>query len=104
VAAGGNVMDIYDAYKTWPEDIRKKLSFHDLRRMGGWTPKPTGEWAIDNIAGRTILLYEECSVIEGEQAMYALWLIAADQSRRNQVPDIALTPDTVHHDRPEDVA
>jgi hypothetical protein len=25
-------------YKTWPEDIRKKLSLHDLRRMNGWTP------------------------------------------------------------------
>lgn len=28
--------DIYDAYKSWPEDIRKKLSLHDLRRMSGW--------------------------------------------------------------------
>lgn len=28
--------DIYEAYKTWPDDIRKKLSLHDLRRMSGW--------------------------------------------------------------------
>jgi len=85
-------MDIFDAYKTWPEDIRKKLSLHDLRRMGGWTQKPKGDWAIDHTAGRPILVYEDCSVIEAEQAMYVLWLIAAEQSRRNQVPDIALTP------------
>ena len=30
--------DIYEAYKTWPADIRAKLSLHDLRRMNGWTP------------------------------------------------------------------
>lgn len=30
--------DIYSAYETWPVDIRKKLSMHDLRRMSGWRP------------------------------------------------------------------
>lgn len=28
--------EIYEAYKSWPKDIRKKLSLHDLRRMTGW--------------------------------------------------------------------
>ena len=28
--------EIYDQYQTWPEDIRRKLSLHDLRRMTGW--------------------------------------------------------------------
>lgn len=37
-----DVEAIYEAFKTWPDDIRRKLSFHDLRRMNGWTPpKPT---------------------------------------------------------------
>lgn len=29
-------VDVFDAYKAWPADIREKLSFHDLRRMDGW--------------------------------------------------------------------
>lgn len=29
---------IVAAYNTWPDDLRKKLSIHDLRRMTGWTP------------------------------------------------------------------
>lgn len=29
---------VVDAYNTWPIDIRKKLSLHDLRRMTGWDP------------------------------------------------------------------
>ena len=29
-------IDVYAAYKTWPDDIRRKLSMHDLRRMSGW--------------------------------------------------------------------
>lgn len=34
--------DIYSAAKSWPEDIRAKLSIHDLRRMNGWrAPKHT---------------------------------------------------------------
>ena len=39
-----NTDAIFEAYKTWPEDIRKKLSAHDLRRMAGWNhehPNPT---------------------------------------------------------------
>lgn len=30
--------DVFQAYKTWPEDVRAKLSCHDLRRMSEWTP------------------------------------------------------------------
>ena len=29
---------IVEAFNTWPEDIRRKLSVHDLRRMTGWMP------------------------------------------------------------------
>jgi hypothetical protein len=38
IAPAVSVDAIYEVYKTWPEDIRKKLSLHDLRRMNGWTP------------------------------------------------------------------
>lgn len=31
--------EIYEAYMKWPEDIRKKISIHDLRRMNGWMPR-----------------------------------------------------------------
>ncbi len=34
-----NLMDeLFAAFNTWPADIRKKLSLHDLRRMTGWAP------------------------------------------------------------------
>lgn len=67
------------AYMTWPDDIRKKLSMHDLRRMGGWAPRPDpADWRIDTSAGGPILVYQNCSVIEGEQARYVLGLIARD--------------------------
>lgn len=77
--------DIYMAYETWPEDIRKKLSFHDLRRMDGWSPKPNPtDWRIDTSAGGPILVYQDCSVIEGEQARYLLRLIQNDTSTTPQ--------------------
>jgi hypothetical protein len=67
------------AYQTWPADIRKKLSAHDLRRMNGWAPRTkAGDWCIDNSAGGPILVYQGCSVIEGEQARYVLSLIDND--------------------------
>lgn len=71
--------DVFEAYKTWPDDIRKKLSAYDLRRMGGWAPKTAvGDWRIDTSAGRPILVYQNCSVIEAETATYVLGLIARD--------------------------
>lgn len=43
-----NLVDIYEAYETWPADIKKKLSCHDLRRMSGWAPPGNvDEWEID---------------------------------------------------------
>lgn len=36
---------------------------------------PAGDWAINTTAGRPILVYQECSVIEAEQAYYVLGLI-----------------------------
>lgn len=38
------------------------------------------DWRIDTSAGRPILVYKNCSVIESEQAEYVLRLIAADQA------------------------
>ena len=71
--------DVYEAYKTWPDDIRAKLSVHDLRRMSGWAPRThVGDWRIDTSAGRPILVYQNCSVIEAETATYVLGLIARD--------------------------
>ncbi len=69
---------LIEAYKQWPADIRRRLSLHDLRRMAGWAPRPAGKWAIDHSAGRPILVYENCSVIEDEQARYVLSLIRRD--------------------------
>lgn len=74
--------EIYSAYLSWPEDIRRKLSLHDLRRMGGWAPRPSpSDWRIDTSAGGPILVYQDCSVIEGEQARYVIGLIQADAPR-----------------------
>lgn len=49
-------------------------------------PIPTGaagedSWRIDNSAGRPILVRNNCSVIEAEDAEYVLRLIAADRAR-----------------------
>lgn len=82
--------DVYEAYKTWPEDIRKKLSLHDLRRMSGWAPKTNvGDWRIDTSAGGPILTYQNCSVIEGEQARLVLSLIANTAPPSREVGDAA---------------
>ena len=35
-AQEGPLPEIYEQYKNWPDDIKKKLSVHDLRRMTGW--------------------------------------------------------------------
>lgn len=84
-------MDIYDAYKTWPADVRAKLSLHDLRRMTGWQPpSAVGDWCIDTSTPSPILTYQKCSVIQDEQASYVMHLIAKDQhvppNGRNQRP------------------
>ncbi|EMJ5882104.1 hypothetical protein RVX78_002108 [Enterobacter cloacae] len=42
---------------------------------------PDGEWGIDHSAGRPILVYKGCSVIEAEDAEYVLRLIAKDGAR-----------------------
>jgi len=68
--------DIFEAYKTWPADIREKLSLHDLRRMSGWGPSgEPGDWSIDTSTPSPILTYQKCSVIQDEQAYYVLDLI-----------------------------
>jgi len=72
-------VDVFVAYETWPDDLKAKLSVHDLRRMNGWSPRTSaGEWRIDTSAGGPILVYKGCSVIEGEDARYILSLIAKD--------------------------
>ncbi|MEG0181990.1 MAG: hypothetical protein RR704_00840 [Stenotrophomonas sp.] len=75
--------DVFDAYKTWPADLKAKLSVNDLRRMNGWAPRVNaGDWRIDTSAGGPILVYKNCSVIEGEDARYVLGLIAKDATPR----------------------
>ena len=77
--------DVWESYKTWPADIRAKLSCHDLRRMSGWAAKsPIADWRIDTSAGGPILVYQNCSVIESEQAQYVLNLTAQDQQAELQ--------------------
>lgn len=83
-------VDVYEAYKTWPDDIREKLSLHDLRRMGGWEAKsPVSDWRIDTSAGRPILCYQDCSVIESEQARYVINLISVDQNHQPAAEPVA---------------
>jgi hypothetical protein len=43
-------------------------------------------WKIDMSTGREILVYQDCSVIEGDEARYLLSLIEADQARRGIKP------------------
>lgn len=82
---GDGIPDMFSAYRTWPQDIRAKLSLHDLRRMAGWAPRTSvADWRIDTSAGGPILVYQDCSVIEGEQARYILGLIHADTNRAAQ--------------------
>ena len=45
------------------------------------------DWCIDNSAGRQILVYKNCSVIEAEQAHYVMGLIVAEQSNGTPVAD-----------------
>lgn len=50
--------------------------------------RPDGEWRIDTSAGREILVYKDCSVIEAEDARYVLRLISAEQGERQEaVPE-----------------
>lgn len=42
------------------------------------------DWRIDNSAGRPILVYKNCSVIEAEDAHYVLRLISADRAALTQ--------------------
>lgn len=40
------------------------------------------DWRIDTSAGCPILVYQNCSVIQDEQALYVLALIEADQREK----------------------
>lgn len=44
-AHSGPSSDVFEAYKSWPEDLRARLSVNDLRRMSGWSPQPSVESA-----------------------------------------------------------
>lgn len=94
--AGGELaaMDaIVAAFNSWPPDIRKKLSFHDIRRMSGWSNRPNiGDWRIDTSAGCPILVYQNCSVIEGDQAWYLINLIKSDNAKSETIT--SATPDS----------
>lgn len=92
----GEADDIVAAYMTWPDDLRAKLSLHDLRRMSGWAPRPNpADWGIDTSAGRPILVLNGCSVIEAEDARYVLALIQADQHAKPAADAEALSLDSV---------
>lgn len=53
--------NIYEAYQTWPEDLRARLSLQDLRRMSGWKPKSKEDQVID--------IQEKAGVISAEEAV-----------------------------------
>lgn len=86
---------IFEAYATWPDDVKKKLSAHDLRRMGGFRgPDPLSlpGWifvTVDDLAqpwltwcntGRDIRTAVEYSVFGGE---------CVDDEQRNECSAIA---------------
>lgn len=53
--------DVFEAYKTWPEDLRARLSVNDLRRMTGWKPQSQEDHVTDAL--------EEGGIIDAYQAM-----------------------------------
>lgn len=72
------------------------LSLHPLRLPGGYAvtrkhaqEDSVGDWRIDTSAGGPILVYQNCSVIESEQAEYVLRLIAADAEAKHAQEDAA---------------
>ncbi|HDS1216236.1 TPA: hypothetical protein QEF70_002710 [Stenotrophomonas maltophilia] len=86
-------VNVFAVYETWPDDLKAKLSLHDLRRMNGWAPRTkAGDWRIDTSAGGPILVYKDCSVIEGEDARYVLSLIERDsrQPATQAGPEVTL--------------
>lgn len=80
-----------DVPKDWPQ--QKKwlgdricnlvLENERLKSVAGTSE--IGDWRIDTSAGRPILVYKNCSVIEDEQARYVLNLIAASKEGAAQV-------------------
>ena len=57
-------------------DAESARSLAVMLRAALAEPVPAaGNWAIDTTAGRPILVYQGCSVIEAEQAYYVLGLI-----------------------------
>lgn len=57
----GMSADVFEAYKTWPEDLRARLSVNDLRRMTGWKPQSQEDHVTDAL--------EESGIIDAHQAM-----------------------------------
>lgn len=59
--AHSSASDVFEAYKTWPEDLRARLSVNDLRRMTGWKPQSQEDHITDAL--------EEGGIIDAYQAM-----------------------------------
>uniref|UniRef100_A0AAU7J862 Uncharacterized protein n=1 Tax=Xanthomonas phage MK21 TaxID=3148942 RepID=A0AAU7J862_9CAUD len=58
------------------DDLRTVLDALSVQTQ----PSAVADWRIDTSAGGPILVYKDCSVIEGEDARYVLGLIERDQS------------------------
>jgi len=58
-----------ERYRTWPADIRQKLSIHDLRRMTGWRPP----YEIDRQQNREQMLVDLLQRVVDESAHLAGW-------------------------------
>ena len=70
VAVRETIPDYVELYKRmYPEDQAAQKAV-------------VNDWRIDTSAGRQILVYKDCSVIEAEQAHYVMGLIAVDQARK----------------------
>lgn len=81
---------LVDAFDLNQSDMLTRIGYK-TDSMAEWErllqkEKPdVGGFSIDNSAGRPILVYEDCSVIEADVAAYVLDLIRADQGSKGMV-------------------
>ena len=79
-APGAAMREQDDPFECYAKGIASMIN------TSGGLSQAQGDWDIDHSAGRPILMYKKCSVIEAEDAEYVLRLIAADRASREEAP------------------
>lgn len=90
----GEAPSIYDAYMTWPEDIRRKLSMHDLRRMSGWAPPEPAPSAPADATPERIAMSQMKHAATRAHAM--LYVLACKHPEIAELQDDGLLHKAVH--------